>query len=129
MKRFDEINVIPLIDVMLVLLAVVLTTASFIVHDSLKLDLPETESTEQYKPPEEKTINFAINAKGELFIDEELTGFDQLKGRVAEIKPKTPLIIKVDDKAEFGRFIDLIDVLKTHNLTNLTFLTDKVKAS
>lgn len=128
MKRFDDINVIPLIDVMLVLLAVVLTTASFIVQDSLKIDLPDTDNTAEYVPPKEKVINFAIDAKGDLFIDEKPTQFEAFKDIAKTYKKSTPLVIKVDDKAEFGRFIKLVDILKAHNLTNLTFLTEKNKS-
>lgn len=128
MKRFDDINVIPLIDVMLVLLAVVLTTASFIVQDSLKIDLPDTDSTSEYVPPKEKVINFAIDADGNLYIDEKPTEFEAFKLIAQTYKPSTPLVIKVDDKAEFGRFIKLVDILKAHNLTNLTFLTEKNKS-
>lgn len=127
MKRFDTINVIPLIDVMLVLLAVVLTTASFIVHDSIKLELPDTESTTEYQPTKDETINFAIDADGVLYIDEKLTPYEVFKEQAVEINPKTALIIKVDENAKFGQFVQLVDILKANHLTNLTFLTDKVK--
>jgi biopolymer transport protein ExbD len=128
MKRFDDINVIPLIDVMLVLLAVVLTSASFIVQDSLDIKLPETESTTEYVPPKEKVVNFAIDADGQLFMNEKPTQYPALPAVLKPLNPKTPLVIKVDDKAEFGRFIQLVDALKAHNLTNLTFLTEKAQS-
>ncbi len=127
MKRFDTINVIPLIDVMLVLLAVVLTTASFIVHDSMTLDLPDTESTTEYKPTKEKTKHFVIDEQGQLHIDEKQTSFDQFKKEASNIHAKTALVIKVDERAKFGDFVKLVDILKSHNLTNLTFLTEKAE--
>jgi biopolymer transport protein ExbD len=124
MKRFDDINVIPLIDVMLVLLAVVLTTASFIVTDSLDIKLPETEHTESYIPPDTDPIHLAIDAQGALFFDETALPFDDLNARLQPLDAETPLVIKVDQKAEFGHFIRLVDLLKSHNLSNLTFLTE-----
>lgn len=127
MKRFDNINVVPLIDVMLVLLAVVLVTASFIVHDSLKLELPETESTTEYVPTKDETKNFAIDAEGLLYIDDQKTTFEQFKIDAALIAPKTGLIIKVDEKAKFGDFVKLVDILKANKLNNLTFLTEKAE--
>lgn len=129
MKRFDEMNVIPLIDVMLVLLAIVLVTASFVQQDSLKIELPDTDNTSAYEPTKEKTINIAINAKGELFIDEKPTLFTALDEIILlqKFNNETPIIVKVDDKARFGAFIKLVDILKAHNLTNLTFLTEKTK--
>ncbi len=129
MKKFDEINVIPLIDVMLVLLAIVLMTASFIVKDSIKIDLPDTENTSEYIPSKEKTVNLAIDAKGLLFVDDKQTEFVSFKNIIIAQKytAKTPVIVKVDDKTEFGYFIKLVDILKAHNLQSLTFLTEKVK--
>ncbi len=126
MKRFDNINVVPLIDVMLVLLAVVLVTASFIVHDSLKLDLPDTESTTEYIPTDDETKNFSIDAEGMLYIDDQKTTFEQFKKDAPFIPTQTGLIIKVDENAKFGDFVRLVDIFKANKLTNLTFLTEKV---
>lgn len=50
MKRFDTINVIPFIDIMLVLLAIVLTTASFIATGKLDIAVPQSSSTEALPP-------------------------------------------------------------------------------
>lgn len=125
MKKFNEMNVIPLIDVMLVLLAIVLITASFIVHDSLQIDLPDTDSTSAYEPLQEESITLAIDAEGLLFIDEELTKFTDLNNIFSQYKKDTYLIVKVDTKTEFGYFIKLVDILKANDLTNLVFLTDK----
>lgn len=125
MKKFNEMNVIPLIDVMLVLLAIVLITASFIVHDSLQIDLPDTDNTSAYEPLQEESITLAIDAEGLLFIDEELTKFTDLNNIFAQYEKDTYLIVKVDTKTEFGYFIKLVDILKANDLTNLVFLTDK----
>lgn len=126
MKRFDNINVIPLIDVMLVLLAVVLMSASFIVHDSMQLDLPKTKSTAAYQP-KEKTIVFTIDDKGNFFIDGTPTPLASLTEQAAQIEPNTPLVIQVDRQTQFGQFIKLVDIFKANQLNNLTFLTDKVQ--
>lgn len=125
MKKFSEMNVIPLIDVMLVLLAIVLITASFIVHDSLQIDLPDTDNTSVYEPLQEESITLAIDAEGLLFIDEELTKFTDLNNIFSQYEKDTYLIVKVDTKTEFGYFIKLVDILKANDLTNLVFLTDK----
>ncbi|KUJ72551.1 biopolymer transporter ExbD [Thiomicrospira sp. WB1] len=125
MKRFDDINVIPLIDVMLVLLAVVLTTASFIVTDSLDIQLPETQNTQSYVPPDTDPLHLAIDAQGQLFLEAQAIDLPTLGARFKPLDKQTPIVIKVDTKAEFGHFIGLVDLLKTHQLTNLTFLTEK----
>ncbi|WP_024851200.1 ExbD/TolR family protein [Hydrogenovibrio kuenenii] len=125
MKKFDSINVIPLIDVMLVLLAIVLTTASFIVHDALKLDLPDTQSTSSYQPTNDPTKHLAIDAKGTLFLEDKPISYANFKALAAKIDPKTDIVIKVDRHTVFGKVVALVDILKANKLNKLTFLTDK----
>ena len=66
MKRFDQINMIPFIDIMLVLLAIVLTTASFISQGLIPVDLPKAEQSEPAKG-DEKSLEIAINSQNQLF--------------------------------------------------------------
>lgn len=128
MKRFDQINVIPMIDVMLVLLAIVLTTASFITHDKLAISLPETEQADTYQPKDTQPLKIAIDANNQWFLNEKPTPFDALK-KVLEVTQKdTEIEIRVDQDAKFGRFTQLIDVLKANQLNQLNILTRKQNA-
>lgn len=61
MKRFDQINVIPFIDIMLVLLAIVLTTATFVAQGRIPLQLPEAEHAAQ--PVNEKPMEISIDER------------------------------------------------------------------
>jgi len=129
MKRFDTINVIPLIDVMLVLLAIVLTTASFIVKDSLNIDLPETQSTQSYVPPKDEIpVKFHIDQQNQLYLNEAPETLTGIKAMLESLNKEQSIIIQVDKKAEFGEFVLLIDLLKAQQLNNLTILT-KAKAT
>ncbi|MCF6298907.1 MAG: biopolymer transporter ExbD [Thiomicrorhabdus sp.] len=124
MKRFDSINVIPLIDVILVLLAIVLMTASFIVKDSLNIELPETHSTHAYVPEQDSTpVYFHLDHNNQLYIDEtpqtKIFALDFIKTLTTE----QSIVIQVDKKAEFGHFVQLIDALKQQQLDKLTILT------
>lgn len=124
MKRFDTINVIPLIDVMLVLLVIVLMTASFIVHDALNLDLPETASTQTYQPdPDRVALKFNIDANNQLFLDEIPTAYKDLTNILDNVESNNPIIVQVDKQANFEYFIKLVDALKLKQLNNLTILT------
>lgn len=127
MKRFDSMNVIPLIDVMLVLLAIVLITASFIVHDSIKLDLPDTESTESYMPSDEKSIFLALDKTGQLFLDDKPIELTDFKTQAISFNKQDQIVVKIDESTKFGDFVKVVDILKLNKLTNLTFLTEKVK--
>lgn len=125
MKRFDQINVIPMIDVMLVLLAIVLTSASFIVQDKLNIELPETKQTSTYKPADEVTLRIAINADNQLFLNDQTTTLETLNLALETVNPDDAIEIRVDQKAEFGHFTSLIDLLKKYHLNNLSILTRK----
>lgn len=124
MKRFDTINVIPLIDVMLVLLAIVLTTASFIVKDNLQIDLPETQNTQTYVPPKDKPpMKFNIDGHNQLFLDETPFEYEALSQKLGQLEKNHPIVIQVDKKAQFEYFVKLVDSLKAHELNNLSILT------
>lgn len=124
MKRFHSMNVVPLIDVMLVLLAIVLMTASFVVHDALNLDLPETQSTEAYQSKtDEVAMNFSIDSKNALFLDGLPSSYQDLTTILQDINPNKPIIVKIDKQANFEYFIKLVDALKLKQLNNLTILT------
>ena len=65
-KRFDQINVIPFIDIMLVLLVMVLTTATFIKQGIIPVELPKAKTTQ--KENTKKEITVYVNKNGELFL-------------------------------------------------------------
>lgn len=124
MKRFDSINVIPLIDVMLVLLAIVLMSASFIVKDSLQIELPETSNTQSYiSSPEETLVKLYINKDNQLFIEEKPQNLEEIQQFLTTLNKQQAITLQVDKKTEFGVFVQLIDSLKGQDLTNLTILT------
>lgn len=124
MKRFDSINVIPLIDVMLVLLAIVLMSASFIVKDSLQIELPETSNTQSYiSSPEETPVKLYINKDNQLFIEEKPLNLEEIQQFLTTLNKQQAITLQVDKKTEFGVFVQLIDSLKGQDLTNLTILT------
>ncbi|OYV24794.1 MAG: energy transducer TonB, partial [Halothiobacillus sp. 20-54-6] len=64
MRRFDQINVIPFIDIMLVLLAIVLTTATFIAQGEISVNLPEAKSAQPVSI--EPVLMITVNATGAL---------------------------------------------------------------
>lgn len=124
MKRFNSINVIPLIDVMLVLLAIVLMSASFIVKDSLQIELPETSNTQSYiSSPEETPVKLYINKDNQLFIEEKHQNLEEIQQFLTTLNKQKAITLQVDKKTEFGVFVQLIDSLKGQDLTNLTILT------
>lgn len=120
MKRFDQINMIPFIDIMLVLLAIVLTTASFVSQGLIPVNLPTAEQVSEPSEDEEP-LEIAINEKNEFFIGEEKVTLEQMAEKLqVQAKPETLIVLRIDKAAVFEHFVKLIDLLKAQELNNLS---------
>jgi biopolymer transport protein ExbD len=123
MKPLATMNVIPFIDIMLVLLAIVLTTATFVAQGKIPVNLP---SAEQAGPlPTAATVEIAIDAGGEIYLDGEAVRPDALAGRFAGMAGDTPILLRVDGRTAFEHFVEVVDRLKAHELTNLSIVTKR----
>jgi biopolymer transport protein ExbD len=123
MKRIDSINVIPFIDIMLVLLAIVLTTATFIVEGRLEIRLPESQAQDTQSAVE--PVELAIDREGWVFLGDELATLDRLGHHLAAISAETPIVLRVDQDARFAQFVTVVDLLKARGMDKLTILTRK----
>jgi biopolymer transport protein ExbD len=120
MKRFDQVNVIPFIDIMLVLLAIVLTTATFISQGKITLDLPSAENTETLTDLD--GIEIAIDAQEQLFFDKSPIELDELNEQLSGLDSQTPVVLYVDKTIRFERFVNVIDLLKANKLETLSIV-------
>jgi biopolymer transport protein ExbD len=121
MKRFDQINVIPFIDIMLVLLAIVLMTATFIAQGKIDIDVPEASGSEPLIQQEAREI--AIDELNQFYFDEVLVTPQELSSRLQELSQNTSIILRVDKKVAFEYFITVIDLLKSCQLEKLSIIT------
>jgi biopolymer transport protein ExbD len=123
-KRFDSINVVPFIDIMLVLLVIVLTTASFIQTGVIKLDLPDSSAkSPKEKPPKE--LKISIKKDGEIFFNKTKVAKEDLEKLLLEHKKDTPISLYCDKEAQFNKFVFLLDILKKNSYENLGIVTKK----
>ena len=122
MPKKEGLNVIPLIDIMLVLLAIVLSISTFIAQGHIKIDLPNSESAEK-KQDEKDKIAVLINKDNEFFIGEEKVAEENLKEKLNEIKNETLIELKSDKESKFDSFIKVIDILKEKNHENFAITT------
>ncbi len=125
MKRFDQINVIPFIDIMLVLLAIVLTTATFISQGSIEVDLPQAESAEALPQADEKTVEIAIDTEKRLFFEGDAITQLELAVKLENLAKETPVILRVDKRVAFQNFVSVVDLLKKNKLEKLSILTSE----
>jgi biopolymer transport protein ExbD len=125
MKRFEQINVIPFIDIMLVLLAIVLTTATFIVQGVIDVELPDARSRESL--PQEPHREITIDAEHRLYYGEEMLNLATLGERLKALSPETPILLRVDQAVPFEHFVAVIDLLKTNRLEHLSIVTRQAR--
>ena len=120
-KRFDEINVIPFIDIMLVLLVMVLTTATFIKQGVIPVELPEATSSEKEEIKQE--VNVYVNANGEMFFEKEKVDFKTLEKRLSVVSKDQTVILRSDKQSKFQDFVTVMDILKKLNHEQLYIVT------
>ena len=120
-KKFDEINVIPFIDIMLVLLVMVLTTATFIKQGVIPVNLPEAKATD--KEDIKKEITVYVNAKGEMFYDKEKVDLATLESKLSKVSKKQTVVLRSDKESKFQDFVHVMDILKKLNHESLYIVT------
>lgn len=119
-ELIDTLNVIPFVDIMLVLLTIVLTTASFIAIGRIPIALPQTAHAETNKQ-KDKTIELAVG--GAIYFEGEQVTKDSLTEKAKDLPPETSFLIRADRAIQFQLFVDVTDVLKQLKFTRVTVQT------
>lgn len=109
-KRFDEINVIPFIDIMLVLLVMVLTTATFVNQGIIPIELPQAKASK--KEDAKKEITIYVNDKGELFFEKQKVDLKTLEEKLSAISKEQTVVLRSDKESRFQDFVSVMDILK-----------------
>jgi biopolymer transport protein ExbD len=122
-KPFESLNVIPFVDIMLVLLTMVLTTANFIVTGRIPIALPQASHTHVEKQ-KDKTIELAAN--GDLYFEGALLSDAELESRLSALPSESTFLIRADRAIAFQRFIDVANTLKRLNFTKVAVETQNV---
>ncbi len=120
-----EINIVPFVDIILVVLIIFMITTPFIVKPSININLPKASSGED-TTPSQLTISIAADGttmlNGKATTDEEITEFS--KNSVAA-KPEMQAIISADKDVPHGRVITVIDLVKSAGIVKFAITIDK----
>ena len=120
-ERFDKMNVVPFIDIVLVLLVIVLATATFVTHQQIKVDLPTASSTKQ---EERKSIRISVTQSGSYFYDKKPLSLEKIKAKLTKLDPKRDIVsLQMDKGTPFHYFVSLIDILKAKGFENISIIT------
>ncbi|GAA8133053.1 TonB system transport protein ExbD [Helicobacter pylori] len=122
-RRGDGLNVVPFIDIMLVLLAIVLSISTFIAQGKIKVSLPNAKNAEKSQPNDQKVVVISVDEHDNIFVDDKPTNLEALSAVVKQTDPKTLIDLKSDKSSRFETFISIIDILKEHNHENFSIST------
>lgn len=119
-----DINVVPLVDVMLVLLVIFIITAPLLTH-SVKIDLPKASSTPNQTRPEH--VEIAIKQDGQLFWNGEVVAPQEIEGRFASAsrrEPQPELHIRADRLVPYEKVAQVMSVAARTGLLRIGFVTE-----
>ncbi len=121
-KEFDYMNVIPLVDVMLVLLTIVLLTSAFIASGMINVTLPKA-SAEQQEILKNQTIS--IRRDGSIFFNASEMTLAELREKARLVDRSTPMIIRADRDIRLQVFIDVLDIINNLGFRRVAIQTEK----
>jgi biopolymer transport protein ExbD len=122
-----DMNVVPLVDVMLVLLVIFIVTAPLLTH-AVKIDLPKASSAANITKPEH--IEFGIRADGSLFWSGEAVTLDQIPQRFAQeaqMQPQPEVHIRADRHVHYEKVAQVMALAAKAGLVRIGFVSDPEK--
>ncbi len=123
-REFDYINVIPLVDVMLALLTIVLTTSSFIASGMIPLDLPRAHHSAGEIL---KTQTIEIDRAGGIYLNARPVSLEKLKTSMETMNRKAPVMIRADRSISLQNFVSVLDIIKELEFTRISLQTEATK--
>ncbi len=124
-----DINVTPMVDVMLVLLVIFIITAPMFTH-AIKLELPSAQSAAAPEKPE--TITLSINGEGKLFWNNAAITQPEMATRFATAalkKPQPDLQLRADKSTRYEIIAQVMSAAQSNGLTRIGFVTDSNNAA
>jgi len=122
LKKNDTMNVIPFIDVLLVLLAIVFVISNFIALGKININLPQASNINQVKDIKH---HITVSENRKFYIDDKEVPRGQLKLKLISFSKKDSVIIVSDKKSLYEDFIFIIDLLKEQNIEKISMVVKK----
>jgi biopolymer transport protein ExbD len=119
-----EINTTPLVDVMLVLLIIFIMTIPVMNH-AVKIDLPRASNQPNDEKPQ--TVNVSIDAKGQVYWNNQILDESQLTSRIADAAKTTPqpeLHLRADRTTPYEKVAQVMAAAQSGGLTKMGFVTE-----
>ena len=123
-RPMSEINVTPLVDVMLVLLVIFILTAPLLAS-SIKLELPKADAAPSAQAPQFVTL--VVNASGAVFLNDQPIELAALRTRLLQTatqNPDTEVQLRADARVPYGRVVEVMGVAQKAGLTRIGFVAE-----
>ena len=128
-RPFSDINVTPLVDVMLVLVVIFIITAPLLAS-SIRLDLPKTPAAQPADAP--KFITLVINREGQAFVNDQpvdTAGLASALARAAKDSADTEVQLRADAAVAYGRVVEIIGAAHQAGLHRVAFVAEPAGAA
>ncbi len=123
-QPMSEINMTPLVDVMLVLVVIFILTAPLLAS-SIKLDLPKTDAAPTGQAP--KFVTVVVDKAGHAFLNDaplDLSELAQQLQHMAKLNPETEVQLRADAAVPYGRIVEVMGTAQKAGLNRIGFVTD-----
>ena len=123
-EPMSEINVTPMVDVMLVLLVIFILTAP-LMASSIKLDLPKTDAAKASEAP--KFVTLVVDKSGQIFLNDKPIAIDELKTSLtltAVENPDTEVQLRADEAVPYGKVVEVMGAAQKAGLNRIGFVAD-----
>ncbi|HUR88558.1 MAG TPA: biopolymer transporter ExbD [Ramlibacter sp.] len=123
-QPMSDINMTPLVDVMLVLVVILIITAPLLAS-SVRLDLPRTDAAKPSDAPSFVTV--VLDKKGQAFVDDKAATNEQLAQRLvqaAKANPDTEIQLRADTGVPYGRVVEVMGAAQKAGLNRIGFVAD-----
>ena len=127
-QPMSDINMTPLIDVMLVLVVIFIITAPLLAS-SIKLDLPKTDATKSADVP--KSVTVVVDAAGQTYLKDQPLALDELARQLtlsAQANPQTEVLLRADKAVPYGRIVEVMGAAQKAGLSRIGFVADEPAA-
>jgi biopolymer transport protein ExbD len=121
-KEFDYINMIPLIDVMLVLLTIVLMTSTFIMGGMIRVELPRVTGEQEAVA---RTRSVEMDQAGRLYYDGLSVSLEEFKDRLRNVSRDVPFLIRADKRVPLQYFVEVLGTVKSMGFKRVSVQTEK----
>ena len=123
-QPMSEINMTPLVDVMLVLVVIFIITAP-LMASSIKLDLPKADAIKPNSAP--AFVALAVDLAGQAYLQDEPVTLEELAsrlGQTARQNPDTEVQLRADAAVPYGRIVEVMGVAQAAGLSRIGFVAD-----